>query len=958
MHRIRPIPLLLVALLLAGCVTSPTVDHVSAVPPGGNVTINGAGFGSSQRDSRVVFKADNLVAALPVTHWSSGRIIAIVPDFVEPGAQATIQVSRGARYSEPTAMVIRGSYGADSPYDYQVPVQPDSPWAIFRRDHRNSGRSPIPAAYHGDQPWAFRTGKGIFSTPVIDADGTIYVGSADRNFYAINPDGTEKWRFTTGEIIDSAAALAKLEPDSDATLLVPSGDGFLYHLRTEDVASPEDRVIWTFDARSAPGNGFNNWWEGNVALGYDGSILAGNTNFNYYALNSDGTLRWTYPTGSNNWSAAALGDDGSAFWGSNDTFVRRVSPGGQELWTKRTLGFIAASAAVGLDPWPSSRGALDTVYIGSFDSELHALDAETGRRQWSFVTRDHIYGSVALGSDDSGNTTAIYLGSTDGTLYALNPQGEPRWQYDTGDPIRSSPALGRAPEGERGDIVYFGSGNGRLYALNAADGSRRWSFDTTPDDPELRDRNDLNGSPALGMTGVYIGGEHGYLWYVPYDYCLHVEDPRCSTDPEEELPANVVGLFHVTPGGSTEPENPASLPAATLITRRLVVRTDGETQDASVCNSPVGCSQDSLQITMDPPFPYRLEPSADGQFLHLIPTGFLEPGTTYTVEIEADYHANGLRVGNLVLGGEKQGRLSDRFTFQAESPTSENIPLAVGTDQVTALEWTRLAVPLPAMLSSLNQIGFDSMDWIIGTVAVTEPDRQGEGELLMWAIGAERNANGELVVDPDTDFLLPLSGSYKGDFFILGNRNFDMAITEVNVPFNVFQIRGQLGEDLVTRNPSAYAETEVLSIPNFGPYMVLAGLANKWYEKLLAMGTFTTRPYDGPASHRPPGIAVEQVTYQAPTFDTDGQVQATLRLDPGTSYLATEHKGSILLVNPTRSEAVYLDYQPNLANSADDAGNLQTITLTIPAGTRLPRNLAAYVLLDVFPIHLEELHGR
>ena len=35
----------------------------------------------------------------------------------------------------------------------------------------------------------------------------VYVGSADHNFYAINPDGSQKWVVETGEIIDSAGAL-------------------------------------------------------------------------------------------------------------------------------------------------------------------------------------------------------------------------------------------------------------------------------------------------------------------------------------------------------------------------------------------------------------------------------------------------------------------------------------------------------------------------------------------------------------------------------------------------------------------------------------------------------------------------------------------------------------------------------------------------------------------------------
>jgi outer membrane protein assembly factor BamB len=313
---------------------------------------------------------------------------------------------------------------------------------IFRRDHRNTGTSPLPAIYQGDQPWSFRTGKGVFSTPVIDEHGVIYVGSADHNFYALNPDGTEKFRFPTGEIIDSAGALPRLDPAlGHPTVLIPSGDGHIYNIRTDDSVTGTDRLVWAFDARSAPGTGFNNWFEGNIGFNVDGTILAGNTNFNYYALNPNGTLKWTYSTGSNNWSIAGLGDDGMIYWGSNDLYVRGVQPNGREQWRFGTWGFIAASAAIGSD---------GTVYMPSFDSMLYALDPHTGAEKWHFKTNDHIYASAALAHDAApgvrGNTTAIYFGSADGTLYALRPDGS-LWKYDTGDVIRSSPVIGRTPDG-------------------------------------------------------------------------------------------------------------------------------------------------------------------------------------------------------------------------------------------------------------------------------------------------------------------------------------------------------------------------------------------------------------------------------------------------------------------------------------------------------------------------------
>ena len=63
------------------------------------------------------------------------------------------------------------------------------------------------------------------STPAIGRDGTIYVGSDDDTFYAINPDGTEKWNYTTGADIASSAAI-----DLDGTIYVGSDDKNMYAL--------------------------------------------------------------------------------------------------------------------------------------------------------------------------------------------------------------------------------------------------------------------------------------------------------------------------------------------------------------------------------------------------------------------------------------------------------------------------------------------------------------------------------------------------------------------------------------------------------------------------------------------------------------------------------------------------------------------------------------------------------
>ncbi len=71
--------------------------------------------------------------------------------------------------------------------------------------------------------WQFDVGDPIRAAPAIGADGTIYVGSDDRNVYAINPDGTEKWRFQTEGMFRSSPAIA-----ADGTVYIGNYDGNLY----------------------------------------------------------------------------------------------------------------------------------------------------------------------------------------------------------------------------------------------------------------------------------------------------------------------------------------------------------------------------------------------------------------------------------------------------------------------------------------------------------------------------------------------------------------------------------------------------------------------------------------------------------------------------------------------------------------------------------------------------------
>ncbi len=103
---------------------------------------------------------------------------------------------------------------------------------------------------------------------------------------------------------------------------------------------------------------------------------------------------------------------------------------------------------------------------------------------WKFKTGGPLYASPV-----TANGT-LYIGSTDGKLYALDAkQWGIKWVFDAGDAIRySAVALG--------DRVYFNARNNKVYALDAKTGEKLWEF---------KSKNWMDAPPVVADNKVYIG---------------------------------------------------------------------------------------------------------------------------------------------------------------------------------------------------------------------------------------------------------------------------------------------------------------------------------------------------------------------------------------------------------------------------------------------------------------------
>ena len=85
---------------------------------------------------------------------------------------------------------------------------------------------------------------------------------------------------------------------------------------------------------------------------------------------------------------------------------------------------------------------------------LFALNPDTGKYKWG-VGMPEIVGSPSVGKDGT-----IYVGSMDGKLHAIAPDGTEKWAVKTRGQLNSSPAIGAD------GTVYAMSDDGYLYAVH------------------------------------------------------------------------------------------------------------------------------------------------------------------------------------------------------------------------------------------------------------------------------------------------------------------------------------------------------------------------------------------------------------------------------------------------------------------------------------------------------------
>ncbi|HHT9112270.1 MAG TPA: Ig-like domain-containing protein [Candidatus Wunengus sp. YC65] len=556
----------------------------------------------------------------------------------------------------------------------------DSPWPMFRHDLKHTGRSSYTGSSKNYLQWVYPVGSST-STPAIGTDSTIYVGSYDSNLYAINPDGTLKWKYKTDDTIESSPAVG-----TDGVIYVGSNDNKVYAI------NPDGTLKWSYTTKDNVAS--------SPAVGTNSTVYVGSYDGNLYAINKDGTLKKDPPPSLGNqiYSSPAVGSNEILYIGSrNDRYFYSLDSNLGTRWRLRLLDLIDSSPAIGGD---------GTVYIGA--DKLYAF-TESGSysgSNWPYKTTNglSITSSPAISTGDN-----IYFGAESG-FYALYSTGNVKSIVNTIGAIgKSSPAI------DASGNVYICTNSG-LHALDTTNYAVKWTYPI----------KDENASPIIGADGtIYVHSSDGKLYAVGTSSAvvktiatdktsLNIVEGKSGTITATTYDANDLSLSDVVLNASVESELVATVSPGSSTTDangQAVFTVDGNavgeanlsiTTNSTSTLIPITISQksglvvNSLDIT---PSKLTVAKNASGTITvktldaneTRIPNVYINVSNnnTSSVSIEGGKVTDDIAEASFLVTGIEEGSASITFTADSISGTST---VSVIAPKTIALESTSLSV--------------------------------------------------------------------------------------------------------------------------------------------------------------------------------------------------------------------------------------------------------------------------
>jgi len=207
-----------------------------------------------------------------------------------------------------------------------------------------------------------------------------------------------------------------------------------------------------------------------------------------------GCIKGLQPIG---WSGGVVAD-GTLFVGSAEGRLVAINVvGGGRQWSEplpvpKSGGFgCAAPVGGGCEAAPAGVAIYGTpavsgglAYLGGYNGKIYAFNSTSLEIRWIYPREDSLEPLV------SGPVVAqgkVYIGGSDGKLYALDAEtGDREWEFHVAE-----------------DVLYIGSFDNKLYALSTTDGSKKWEFEA---------EGAIAATPLVYEDTVYVGSFDRYLY--------------------------------------------------------------------------------------------------------------------------------------------------------------------------------------------------------------------------------------------------------------------------------------------------------------------------------------------------------------------------------------------------------------------------------------------------------------
>lgn len=349
----------------------------------------------------------------------------------------------------------------------------------------------------------------IDTTPVV-AYGRVFVATRSALVALDASTGEEVWRNPDVHDLLSTPAI------HDGRLILGGTDG-----RLRAAWASNGTVAWSVlletGAQSTGIASSPSVHEGRAYVGTFNETAGGMGRVAAVNLNN-GSVAWTYETGSVHMSAPAIAD-GALYvgvMGVYDGGIGYAAPHGLlSLWLNGTLRwFHATGGPVAASPLVTE----DRVYVPAKDGYLYALD-----RDGALVWQEEI-GEGTSSPAFAGDRLYVASGGFNGTgaVFALDRDGTILWEADPGGPVQASLVTD-------GRLVCGATNvaSGSVFCLRTTDGTLAWRF--TPAIPQY-----ILGSPVVVGDVVYAPSDNGHV------YALVRDAP-----PEAGLPVAYVALVAI-----------------------------------------------------------------------------------------------------------------------------------------------------------------------------------------------------------------------------------------------------------------------------------------------------------------------------------------------------------------------------------------------------------------------------